>query len=284
MIKTFSQKLTPPYSGQIQIAESDTYRALTLDGQSWEIQYVNRTHVRVGTLSKDDIKSRRAQSEQLIDDTADPKLAQLLDFLADVQLPFASRDCFEYWLLDNRDKAPLALIFSCYSEEQMSKFPTREEWTALPDAVMHIEKTQTEIDLSQPPVNYRLESLISERAGTQKKAQWFDRRESSTTTFPPFLVREDSDDDLYESLCKRYIERQAPRLLMLQSLSEQERDRMEKCCTGQATEVARLCGLYPQIVNEDLINALRVEARLREASNTGEISSVQNRRDGILYI
>lgn len=284
MIKTFSQKLTPPYSGQIQIAESDTYRALTLDGQSWEVQYVNRTHVRVGTLSKEDIKLRSSSNEQISDDTADPKLGELLDFLADVQLPFTARDCYEYWLLDKQDKAPLALIFSCHSEEQMNKFPTREEWTALPDAVMHVEKTEIEIERGQPPVNYRLESLISERAGTQKVAKWFDRRVSHDVPFPPYLVREDSDDTEYEALCKRYLERQAPRLLMLQSLTETERDRLEHCCAGQATEVARLCGLYPLIINQDLINALRVEARLRSVSNPGDASSVQNRRDGILYI
>ncbi|MBX2836627.1 MAG: hypothetical protein KTR35_07225 [Gammaproteobacteria bacterium] len=284
MIKTYSQKLTPPYSGQIQIAESETYRALTLDGRSWEIQYVNRTHVRVGTFSSEDIRIRSNASETLTDNVEDARLVELFEFLADVTLPFPAKDRFEFWLLDSQEKEPLALIFSCSSPEQMKKFPSRAEWTALPDAVMPIAKTEQEIADNAPPINYRLESLVSERAGTTKRAQWFDRREHSDFAFPPFLVREDWPDSEQEHLCKSYIERQAPRLLMLQSLTDEERDRLELCSEAHATEVARLCRLYPSIVNKQLIDALRVEARLRASSNTEEVSKVQNRRDGILYI
>jgi len=53
----------------------------------WEIQYVNRSHVRVGTLTTSDIKSRSASSEQMVDDVADPRLGELLDYLANIQLP-----------------------------------------------------------------------------------------------------------------------------------------------------------------------------------------------------
>ena len=37
MIKAFSQRLTPPFSGLVQIAESERARALTMDGNLWEI-------------------------------------------------------------------------------------------------------------------------------------------------------------------------------------------------------------------------------------------------------
>ena len=284
MIKTFSQRLTPPYSGQVQIAESDTYRALTMDGQIWEVQYVNRSHVRVGTLTSSDIKSRSARSEQMVDDVADPKLGELLDYLATIELPFAATDCFECWLLDGSDQTPLALVFACSDEAQMKKFPSRAGWTALPDAVMPVKKTEAELAASLPPVNYRLESLVSERAGTSSRIQWFDRRETTDTWFPPLLVREDWADPEAESLCRRYLDRQAPRLLMLQGLQTAERERLEACCTPHAMEVARLCGLYPEVLDEPAIQALRVEARLRELSDTGEQSKVHNRREGILYI
>lgn len=284
MIKTFSQRLTPPYSGQVQIAQSETYRALTMDGQMWEVQYVNRSHVRVGTLSNSDIKSRSLRSEQMVDDVADPKLGELLDYLADIELPFTATDCFEYWLLDCTDSSPLALIFSCSEPGQMKKFPSRAGWTALPDAVMPVKKTEQENSSGMPPVNYRLESLVSERASTNVKAAWFDRRESNDEFFPPFLVREDWADPEHQALCKRYIDRQSPRLLMLQGLSSSQRERLELCCEPYATEVARLCGLYPVVQNEALIRALRVEARLREVSSTELQSNVQHRRDGVLYI
>ena len=284
MIKTYSQRLTPPYSGQIQIAQSDTYRALTMDGQLWEIQYVNRSHVRVGTLTTADIKSRSANSEQMVDDMADPRLGELLDHLADIQLPFVATDHYEYWLLDRAEKAPLALIFSCSQPEQMKKFPSRAGWTALPDAVMPIQKTEQEIAASVPPVNYQLESLVSERASTSSQAMWFDRRQQHDVEFPAYMVREDWPDPQHEALCRRYIDRQSPRLLMLQNINQTQRERLEQSCNPYATEVARLCGLYPQIIDEALIQALRVEARLREASDTGLQSKVQNRRDGVLYM
>lgn len=284
MIKTFAQRLTPPYSGQVQIAESDSYRALTLDGQTWEIQHVNRIHIRVCTMQASELKTRTANAIPVEDEVGDPKLGELFDFLTDVQLPFPTNDHYEFWLLDGTDKSPLALLFSCSKPEQMDKFPDRAEWAALPDAVMPIKKTDDEIASNAPPVNYRFESLVSERAGTNKKAKWFNRREAHADFFPNLLVREDWPEPGQLDLCKRYIDRQAPRLLMLQGISQEERARLEACCVPHAAEVARLHGVYPEILDEALINALRVEARLRDVSNTAEVSKVENRRDGILYI
>lgn len=266
MIKTYSQRLTPPYSGQVQIAESDAYRALTMDGVNWEVQHVNRSHIRVGRLTTAEINKRSANAESGVSDVADPRLGELLDFLANIKLPFDASDHLEYWLLDSRDKTPLALIFSCSQPEHMKKFPSRAEWTALPDSVMSVPKTADEIASQLPPVNYRLESHVAERAGINSKAAWFDRREQHSEFFPPLMVREDWPDAEQQALCKRYIERQAPRLLMLQGLSQPDRQRLESCCEPYATEVARLCGLYPEVLNEPLLRALRVEARLREAT------------------
>jgi len=264
MIKTYAQKLTPPYSGQVQIVETDTYRALTLDGLVWEVQYVNRIHIRVCTISAQELKGRATGSGQFSDDTADPKLGALFDYLVDVELPFQANDCFEFWLLDHADKAPLALIYSCSTTEQLDKFPNRAEWASLPDAVMKIEKTEHEIASNLPPVNYQLESLVSERAGINNK--WFDRREQHKEHFPPFLVREDWLDQQSQAICTRYISRQAPRLLMLQGLLASDRARLESCCEPYATEVARFHAVYPEILNKEAINALRVEARLRAVS------------------
>ncbi len=251
----------------MHIAESDTYRALTLDANIWEIQYVNRSHIRVCTITSSEIKSRTGQSGESADEAADPKFTEMLQFLNGVELPFAARDFYEYWLLDGQDQTPLAMLFSCAEEAQMAKFPSRAGWTALPDSVMPIKKTEEEIASSKPPVNYRFESLISERAGINSKAAWFNRREQHSEFFPPFMVCEDWPDPDQQDLCTRYIDRQAPRLLMLQQLTHSERQRLESCCKPYAIEVARLCKLYPEVVDEELIRALRVEARLRAATN-----------------
>jgi len=267
MFNTYAQKLCPPYSGQVQIVETDTYRALTLDGITWEVQYVNRIHIRVCTISAQELKARLSASGKASNDTADPRLSELFDYLANVKLPFDSNDFLEFWLLDHLDKAPLALIYSCSTEEKMDKFPNRAEWASLPDAIMKIEKTEHEINSNIPPVNYQLESLVSERAGTNKRASWFDRREQHDSVFPPFLVREDWPDQQQQAICKRYIDRQAPRLLMLQGLSVSERERLERCCEPFATEVARFYAVYPEVLDTQAMSALRVEARLRAVAD-----------------
>ena len=267
MIKTFSQRLTPPFSGLVHIAESDTYRALTLDAHRWEIQYVNRSHIRVCTITSAEIKTRTQNAGQSSGEAADPKFMAMLHFLNEVELPFAARDFFECWLLDGSDQTPLAMLFSCAEETQMAKFPSRAGWTALPDSVMPIKKTEAELASGKPPVNYRFESLISERAGINSKAVWFNRREQHPEFFPPYMIREDWPAADQQDLCDRYIDRQAPRLLMLQQLTQSERQRLESCCKPYAIEVARLCKLYPEVIDEELIRALRVEARLRAATD-----------------
>lgn len=282
MIRTFSKKLLPPYSGQVQLAESDTYRALTIDGQIWEIQYVNRSHVRVATLSSKEIKTYAENPALMQQEIVDDQIIDMLSFLANVALPFPSTDVYEYWLLDAAEEKPLALIFSCTEQTQIDKFPARAEWTALPAAVMPVAKTAQEEKDQTPPVNYRLELLVSERAGYRRKAAWFNRHEQHSFEFPSCMVREDWQEPLSQELCQRYIERQAPRLLMLHGLIETNRARLEQWCRPQAMEVARFSGLYPEIIDQNLMNSLRVEARLRSATETAP--AINNRRDGILYI
>lgn len=282
MIRTFSKRLLPPYSGQVQIAESDKYRALTIDAQTWEIQYVNRTHVRVATLSHKEINTYAQNPDQMAAEIVDDQIIEMLKFLASVQLPFAPTDKYEYWLLDAKDQSPLALIFSCTEAAQMDKFPARPEWTALPAAVMPVPKTEEEENKQSPPVNYRLELLVAERAGNRASAVWFERRANDEHDFPPFMIREDWQDAKDQELCQRYIQRQAPRLLMLHGLQQNDRARLETYSKPEAMEVARFCGLYPDIIDTELMQSLRVQARLRSATE-GQ-PAIHNRRDGILYI
>lgn len=282
MIRTFSKKLLPPYSGQVQVAESDTYRAMTIDGEIWELQYVNRSHVRVATLSSKEIKTYAEDPALMKQEIVDDQIVDMLSFLAGVTLPFPATDVHEYWLLDAAEEKPLALVFSCTETTQIKKFPARADWTALPAAVMAVAKTEAEEKAQTPPVNYRLELLVAERAGSRRKAAWFNRAEHNPSDFPPYLVREDWPEPSSQQLCERYIDRQAPRLLMLHGMASSVRDRLENSCKPYAIEVARFCNLYPETINTDLMNSLRVEARLR--STTEGAPAINNRRDGILYI
>jgi hypothetical protein len=283
MYNTYSQKLGPPYSGQVQIVESGTYRAITLDGLTWEVQFVNRVHVRVTTVTQEEIKAR-SKKTGTTGEESDPHLDELIDFLADVTLPFQANDHFEYWALDKDNQTPLAMIFSCPKPELKSRFPKYPDWTSLPDSVMPITKTEEEIAAKMAPVNYRFERLIAERSGLNRQGRWYDRRDHDDSHFPRLLVTQDWENDEDASLCKRYIERQAPRLLMLQGLPSAVREQLEQNSKPNAMEVARFYKLYPEIIDTDLINTLRVQARIRAASDSGKSPNIHDRRDGVLYI
>lgn len=296
MIKAYSQRLLPPYSGQAQIAESERGRAVTMDGELWEFHFLygaNDDKIHIGNHAKrrfrrvayihqaslSSISQEKTQDGQPIDE----RILELAEFLTTANLPFPAADKYEYWLLDPKDGLPLALIFSCTEAEYMATYPLKTEWTALPDAVMHIEKTPDEQARSAPPVNYRFETLIAERAGYNPCARWFTRNNVETEPFPAFMVREDWQDEEAQQLCQRYLQRQSPRLLMLHDLTLEERKRMELAAKAHALEVQRFYPLYPAVADEPLMNAIRVEARLRNVTME-EDSPIHQRRDGVLYL
>ena len=297
MIKTYSQRLLPPYYGQVQIAESERARALTVDGQTWEIQFLhlgnnglaqsndgrqesNLRYRRAVTISDNEIRQKNIglDVEQIVDE----RILELTDFLADVSLPFPAADHFEYWLLDSKDQSPLALIFSAKDPEQMNAYPSRPEWTALPAAVMPIEMTEDEKSYASAPVNYRLERLVAERAGINPKAKWFTRSSNEDQSFPTLMLTENWQEEESIDLCQRYLTRQSPRLLMLHSLNQELRKQLEINARRHALEVARFYPLYPEVVDQVLMNAIRVEARLRSA--TEDQPELHKRRDGIHYL
>ena len=278
-IKAYSQRLSPPFSGQIQIAESARARALTMDGANWEIQFIHTSVARNGpggnrierrfrhfaSLQHSEIV-RIAAEETENGRPIDHRVRELARHISDAELPFPANDEYEYWLLDAEDGAPLAFIFSCADPDEIRNLPVRPEWTALPAAMMPIAKTEDEVAREEPPVNYRFELLVAERAGVNPKAHWFRRSPGQSDGFPPLLVREDWQDKKGHDLCQRYLQRQATRLLMLHGLAHEDRLRLEQAARPNAMELARFYTLYPEVVNQELMTALRVEARLRGAN------------------
>ncbi len=269
----------PPFSGQVQIAESEQARALTLDGKSWEIHFLqnadvddrkagkftHRRFVRVTVLEQHTLKDM-LDTASTPAENVDERILELASFLDSAKLPFPPNDRFEYWLLDPADNSPLALIFSCSDEELQANFPSKTDWMALPAAVMPVEKTEDEKQNHLPPVNYRLEMMVTERAGRSPKAKWFKREIDDTDRFPPLMIREDWQEQEQYELCQRYIQRQSSRLLMLHGLEAKQRRRLERSAKGQALEVGRFHKLYPEVVDRALMNAILVEAKLRASA------------------
>ena len=295
MIRAYSQRLTNPYYGQIQIAESERARAVSMDCETWEIHFLHdiirtdnlagnkpaRGYRRAAVVDHSQLKTL---SQQSATESAaiDERILELIHFLAEANLPFPAEDIYEYWLLDHKDESPLALIFSCTEADEMASFPDRPEWTALPAAVLPVDATDDEKQSSEAPVNYRLEQLVAERASRYPHARWFTRRAHESDSFPALLVREDWQEEFQHQLCQRYLERQAPRLLMLHWLTHEERKRLELAAKTNVVEVQRFYPLYPDVADKKLMNAMRVEARLRGSSE--QQSSLHKRRDGIHYL
>jgi hypothetical protein len=290
MIKAHSQRVLQPYSAQVQIAESEQARALSMDGDLWEFQFIyadtrgagrqRGRFTRAAHIRHRDLQ-RVVQNPVTEDGYVDQRILELATFLLEARLPFEAADRYEYWLLDPKDDSPLALIFSCVDASDMASFPKHTDWAALPAAVMPIETSEAERSRSYGPVNYRLERCVAERAGTKPRAQWFTRRHNESEEFPPFLIREDWESEEHRDLCQRYLHRQAPRLLMLHGVSLEERRRMELAATANALDVARFYPLYPEIADNAVMDKIRIEARLRLAA--GETAYAMGRRDGVLY-
>ena len=288
MIKAYSQRLMPPYSGQVQIVESDRARALTLDADTWEIHFFysggidaarkfhKATSIRHAAVS--DIANGRTEAAEHVDE----RIVELAQYIESASFPFAAADRYEYWLLDKQDRQPLAQVFSCSRRDEMDAYPDHPEWTALPAAVLPIELTEEEASRSDAPVNYQLESIVRQRAGSIPKAVWVERQPGDEAGFPPLLLREDWDEDADRALCRRYLLRQSTRLLMLHGLSKEDRGRMEIAAKAYPFEVARFFPMYPEVVEEALMKAILIEARLRHAE-AAEYNALHGRRDGVLY-
>ena len=290
MAKTYSRRLLSPYTSMLQVAEIGDARALSSDGRNWQIQYrvdeqqqpENRGGGRAGeqyallaTVENGELKARPRFGFL---DTAEVSttLDELVALARDAALPFAAIDSFEYWLLDEAEKKPLALLRSCISVEEMatsteelSAYRVRPEWLAMPAAQLKIEDPETEPGQYVPPVNHRLQSLVEERAGLYPRAEWFDRSSDRDLDFPSCLISEAWNREQDHELCQRYIRRLAPRLLMLQGLSHADRQKLEQAARENAIDVERFYPLYPEVIDNKLIKTLRVEAKMRLAAESG---------------
>lgn len=281
MIRAYSQRLLPPFSGMVQIAESAQARAQSFDGVSWQFQYLPGTpqagagpRVRGYGLDRGYYNVAALQDHALrmfvipacLDATAvRESVEELFAFLADARVPFPPADRHEYWLLDAADESPLALIYACCDASLIDKYPNQTEWTPLPHSKMQVANTAGEQARREPPVNHRLQRSIARRAGNRPRAAWFERSGAAGDDFPSLLLREDWAQEADHDLCQRYLMRMAPRLLMLQGLSHADRERLELAARAQVFEVEAYFPLYPEINDEQRMAAMRVEAQLRRA-------------------
>ena len=280
MIRMYSKRLLNPYLGVIQVAELESTRAMSADGVNWVIQYAQSDNSRqrsnspvedaskqysmVATIVRRQLEKKRVY--HYLDPDIQSAVENLYETVSRATVPFTAEDRYEYWLLDDNDGRPLALLQSTANESDMQLPPPHPVWLAMPAAQLEVKAPEPDQDMYVPPVNYRLQSLIEERAGKKPRAAWFERSNPSTDDFPPCLIREDWENEQDQQLCDLYIHRLAPRLLMMHGLSQSVRSRLEQAACEFVLDVERFYPLYPEVLDESPMNIARVEAQLRRAN------------------
>lgn len=290
MIKMYSRRMLLPFVGVAQIAEMDKVRALSMDGDFWSIQYklpaylwekVGRRGVDPGStytriVGYNYAAVATARGGQLENHPVHPALDpdevrsdvnRVFEAISAARLPFQAEDRYEYWLLDARDETPLALLYTGVDEQEMAITPPRPEWQAMPASELKIEPPEPPQDFYVPPVNYRLERIVAERAGQKPQARWFDRTNPEDGDLPFCMIREDWPDERDQVLCDRYIHRLAPRLLMVHGLPHALRNELEQAACEHVFEIERFHALYPEVADQRLLTSARVQARMRRANS-----------------
>lgn len=295
-LQCYAQRLLNPFRGVMNVIRYQSAEAVTTDGINWEIYVSNDalldglssikrvqiSDIRYGSWSEaeglrrgpifpsEDFK--RLERMGAIIYEALPELHK--------QLPYAFTDHYELWLLDV-DEQPLALIHSvCEQSEIETDIPV--QWRA----GNHCQKYfKPELDVFEAEDMTAAEMLmlhVNTTAGYPLKAKWFQRdsygaghcvacinAEDDETTLPDtafskFFINAHEDNTAFKLLLDAFIVWQAPWLLLLPTLTHQEREYFEQQARQHALMVDAQFRLYPEIIDEGAIKGARVEAMMRK--------------------
>jgi hypothetical protein len=206
------------------------------------------------------------------------------------QLPFPPVDRFELWLLDAQ-ALPLALLATTDEPQRIGDLRP-PPWQAAPltehgfrSTVLDGEPMRAGEAANPRRHAAAVETLIRQTAGGNPVQQWFERtpegggrglphrtpaalagRSLPAEQFPELPWRTDWASERDAALMADYVAWSAPRLLTLHGLTDATRAALESAARRQAEAVDALFPLYPRILDRGLIDAARVEARLRRAA------------------
>lgn len=301
-IVCYSQRLLNPFRGVMSVIDMDEADAVTLDGTNWTI-YVHDERdpwayqenidedivtpdVKYGTWSA----AKGFQHGPVLSTMDYPRIQRigqaLLDTIKEKQssLPFPLKDNYELWLLDDNSNMPLALLDSACNEDRLNE-DVMPCW--IPgQRCKQFFKSEASCLQQQPFSAAEMVSmLINEQAGNNPKAQWFWRDDNGTgfalhgknisetlisrqlerDAFPQLLLDTQWVESDAVGLLYDFIAWQAPWLLLLQHINADIRLELEKEASQQALIVANLYLLYPEFIDQYILNAIRVEAQMSQA-------------------
>jgi hypothetical protein len=287
-----------PLRGVLQVVELPGARALSADGRHWEIQILAARpehdwrspnqgepvmqYFRFGVWTRDGGLGRVPVSPILDLDTMLAGAERITGILPGClqQIPFPPGDPCELWLLDPQGRA-VALAATAATPEAVSD-SRAEPWSAC--ALSEHGFTSPSLlqaglpardDLNPRLHAAELEKRVRKRLQRPPIQAWYLRRDGHAPValapeqalpgngFPELPLSTDWDDPADAALVWDYLDWCAPALLTLPGLERTTRRRLEGAARARALAVEALYRLYPQIEEQGLIDAARVEARLR---------------------
>lgn len=301
--RCFGQRMLSPYRGIMHSVVTQWADAVTTDGREWtlyvrgeclyddlaelESEKVTVPDVKYGTWSKKTGFQRSPIRLPTFDGKVRHEGEKLLEAVKAnaPDLPFPLADRFELWLLHGKTHKPMALIASSCSTAVEE--PTLLRWTPGQHCMAELAHSRA------------LFETINTFAGAQPRAAWFERHADGSGTpiisdtqsnklisealaakaFAEFFIDTDVLDAEQTAWFEQLLEWQAPALLQLPGLSDEQRTRFETAACRHALRLAEQLPLYPCVLDNAKITAALVEARLRRS--TGKPVGIAKHNDNL---
>ena len=284
-VRTYAIRRLNPFRGVMQVIEAEQGRALSCNGIVWEILVragqspvqdcsdqgnQRKIYYRFGMWSMSDGLLQRSNSPAEDQDYFD--LAKKCEALAaharanQQRLPFKLEDNRELWLFDGDSQKPLALL--------ASSRPTAIVSTSEPDDWSCCIGTNGSPSQRRFPQSQKLAMQVRQRAGLNINKRWIRRMGGGDgvveikgeviagNQFPTLLLEEGWANDEEQQRACDYIKWISPSLLTLQHLDKRTRLRVENYLHVQAISIEHHWHLYPEIINDKLVKAARVQSRI----------------------
>ena len=288
-VRHYAVRRVNPFRGVMQIIEAEQGRALSCNGIVWEIlvrarqgsspdsidgSNSKKSYYRFGMWSMDHGLMKRSNSPVADQDYFElvSKCEALVEYVRQHhhQLPFELEDNLELWLFDNDNQRPLALLASL-SPGAIPASAEPKQWLASTGANGSASQRRF-------PQARELEMQVSKRAGLNINKYWIKRlpggdgvlentgRSISADQFPILLMDESWKNAEEQYRVREYIKWIAPSLLTLQHLDKDTRERLENNLHVQAISIEHHRHLYPEIIDQKLLKAARVQNQIEQCS------------------
>jgi hypothetical protein len=284
-VHCYAKRRLNPFRGVMEVIESEDGRALSCNGVVWEIlvratqgcasgnltDNDKKTFYRFGMWSKDYGLMKRSDSPVDDQDYFDlsSKCDVLVGYLEEYhdQLPFPLEDNLELWLFDKDDHLPIALLSSMLPDSSLPSLDPKL-WSACKGPTGNASQHRY-------PHAEELEMQVNQRSGNSMHTHWLRRLTGGegviegtddsipAEQFPVLLLDENWNDEREQQCAHEYIRWISPSLLTLQHLDRVTRERIENNLNVQAISIEHHWHLYPEIIDQKLLKAARVQSRIQ---------------------